>query len=136
MTMSMNERAVLKTSLDNLDAAQQQIEKAMEPFRSAMAAIETIRDDLLTTHDVEVAGECEGCGKLLFAGEMGLRCNDGPILCEECAPTWEEAKFTHAGDAAIGEDDEMRESREYFNSRYAEHIAAGGSPDDKMMGAL
>lgn len=31
---------------------------------------------------------CETCDRKLKEGDLIHRCADGPILCEECAPTW------------------------------------------------
>jgi hypothetical protein len=31
---------------------------------------------------------CEACDKKLKEGDLGHRCADGPVLCEECSPTW------------------------------------------------
>lgn len=81
-------REKLKDQLKELEAAEAAIAAARKPFDTAMTAIDTIRESLLLEHDVDIADTCEGCDKLLFVGELGHRCADGPTLCEACAPTW------------------------------------------------
>lgn len=35
---------------------------------------------------------CEGCSKPLKTGDLVHKCADGPILCEECAPTFSDIR--------------------------------------------
>lgn len=71
---------------------------------------------------------CEGCEKSLGADELTFRCDDGPILCAACAPTWGDAERQWF-DAP---DDENPERRAAFMKSMAAHVAAGGSRADKL----
>ena len=75
---------------------------------------------------------CVSCEKALFEGDLYYPYDDGPVLCAACTPTWGEAEATYAVDAAIGEDDEMREQRSDFAERMEAYLTAGGSRDDKL----
>lgn len=79
-------------------------------------------------HD-DFLGRCEGCGAMLFVGDRGLRCDDGPWLCADHCPTWAGAKKQWEAGENLDEDEERRED---FNEAYAAHLAAGGLPDDLM----
>lgn len=81
-------------------------------------------------------GQCEGCSKQLRTGDKAHICNDGPILCEECAPTfgelqqaanWElEGKvhsFSFTG----------RQQAVAAIEKVAAHIKGGGSMDDPVV---
>jgi hypothetical protein len=80
-------------------------------------------------HD-DYVGNCEGCDKMLFVGDVGLRCDDGPVLCAEHAPTWAEAKTQW--DAGENFDKIDSERHVAFMESYNKHIAEGGSVDDKF----
>lgn len=45
----------------------------------------------------EIAGHCEACSRLLFVGDLGHQCHDGPTLCEEHAPTWSQLLADYEG---------------------------------------
>ena len=77
-------------------------------------------------------GQCEGCGNELFEGDLGHSCTDGPILCEECSPSWGDIK--EQWDEGRQEEDEGE--RAAFLEAYQAHINAGGSADDKAVYCL
>lgn len=71
---------------------------------------------------------CETCDKKLRAGDMGHRCADGPVLCEECSPTfadimeqYEEAKAAGTLDALFPFPEDAPDHYEACKAR----IAAG-----------
>jgi hypothetical protein len=81
----------------------------------------------------QYVGNCEGCDKPMFFGDIGLICDDGPVLCAEHSPTWAQAKKQwDAGEQLDNDQDRL----EAFMKSYAAHIAAGGSVDDKMAGPI
>lgn len=43
----------------------------------------------------ESIGDCESCNRSMFEGDLGHYCDDGPIFCEACAPTWNDMKRQH-----------------------------------------
>jgi len=81
------ERQQLQEQLEALGKAGAAISAAMAPFRKALAEIEGLSAALLERFGGELAATCEGCSKILFFGELGHRCGDGPTLCDACAPT-------------------------------------------------
>lgn len=90
--MTDDEREKLKERLDALDKASGKILEARKPFDEALNAIDDVREGLLAEHDADVLGTCEHCMRLMFEGELGFRYEDGPIMCEACAPTWSDLK--------------------------------------------
>jgi hypothetical protein len=114
------DREKLKARLDEIAAAEETIRKARKPFDDAIGALDTVRQQLLDEHEAEIADTCEGCSRLLFVGELGHRCADGPTLCLSCSPTWNDL----AKDYATMSDDDISDeavSRETIQAR----IAAG-----------
>lgn len=85
-------RERLKERLQELDKAQAEIDKARAPFDAAMNAVQGVREVLLEEHEAEIAGTCDVCGTPLFVGELGHRREDGPDLCLEHAPTWNDMR--------------------------------------------
>lgn len=81
----------------------------------------------------DYVGECEGCGTMLFVGDTGLRCDDGPVVCGACAPTWKDVKAQWDADEMLDNDPELRAT---FMASYQKHLAAGGGADDKFSGPL
>lgn len=126
--MDDKERDVLKEELAALDAAEVSIRKARRPFDEAIDAVETVKQNLLDKHAVEIAGHCEGCGRLLFVGDKGFRCDDGPILCAECSPTFGDAE----GNWKSEPEDHEPERKQTFMEGLAAHLAAGGTRADKL----
>jgi len=86
------EREALVSRLAELRKAEEAIDKVRQPLTDAIREIEAVRQALLDRHQLEIVGNCEGCGKLLFSGELGHVCRDGPKLCEACAPSFVDAK--------------------------------------------
>lgn len=105
------------------------MQKAADPFLTAIQAIEGCRDKMLDDEGVEVAGHCEHCGTILFVGDKGLRCDDGPLLCEEHSPTWGDARAQWS-EADKNEDPERHAD---FMARYEAHIASGGKDTDTLV---
>ena len=105
------------------------IQKAADPFLTAIQAIEGCRDKMLDDEGVEIVGHCEHCNTILFVGDKGLHCEDGPVLCEEHSPTWGDARAQWAEGG--GNDD--AELKADFMARYEAHIAAGGKDTDTFV---
>lgn len=100
-------RDKLKPLLEALTDAESKIQEAKHPFMLALEAIDLVRSELLDGHP-EVVGECEGCDTLLFEGDKGHRCDDGPLLCEACSPTYGDSLTQLReclADKDIGDDD-------------------------------
>jgi hypothetical protein len=99
-----DQREALRRRLDVFDQSIAQLEKQREPWDKAIAALQEIREDVIEdVTGAELAGNREGCDRLLFIGEQGHRCVDGPILCVACAPTWSDLKAQYADKRAKGE---------------------------------
>ena len=82
--------------------------------------------------DGTITETCEHCSKTINEGDLYFPFDDGPVLCEACSPTWGDAESMHAADREIGEDEDMKEARLDFAKRLEEHLAAGGSKDEKL----
>lgn len=75
----------------------------------------------------EALYQCEGCSKDLFEGDRAHYCSDGPVLCEDCAPTWADIAHEYDEAEARGEFEDLfddpdmaRLSRETVNARIAD----------------
>lgn len=79
-----------------------------------------------------ITESCEGCSKTIKEGDLYFSCEDGPYLCSKCSPTYGDAEEQMGRDAAIGEDDDMRDARLHFMKALDSHLAAGGSRADKL----
>lgn len=120
-------RKGLQEQLGRLANAEDLLRKAMAPFVQARDALDDAREMLLMDHDADIAGTCE-CGRLLFEGELGHRCDDGPILCEDCAPTWDDMRRQYHEAKARGDFvDSFEGEQEARDADLAvdSHIAAG-----------
>lgn len=126
-------RASITEQYDALIKAQQNIETMMKPFHDAIGQIVTARDLLLEQHGgLEVHGTCEGCDKLLFVGEPGHRCSDGPTLCEDCAPT--HADCLQQMKERVGEIDDEEDRRDLQDDiASVEAIVNAGGGDTKAV---
>lgn len=78
----------------------------------------------------DVIGRCVGCECCLIIGEQGYSYEGGEVSCEECSPTWEDAK---AEWLVEGQDEE---DRKRFLDDYNSFVAAGGDPSDKPLRTL
>lgn len=74
---------------------------------------------------------CEACGKAICKGDKYTSTLDGCYLCENDAPSYQEAVDHWA--AHLPETDEESEAAEGCEKALADHVAAGGSPDDKPL---
>lgn len=81
-------------------------------------------------HD-DYIGTCEGCSKLLFVGDKGFTYDDGPVVCEGCAPDWDQAKENW--DAQKSENPEDYAA---FVDALAHHLANGGKSSDQIIKTL
>lgn len=87
-----------------LDALMEPLRQQMQPYLAALSQLQGVRDTLLEAAGVELADEtCEGCGCVLFTGDLVHRCADGPILCQACAPTFRDV--LHQWQQKLAEDD-------------------------------
>lgn len=83
------------------------------------------------TIDTDDDFHCEGCGKVIKAGDKYTTTLDGCYLCEEDAPSYQDAvdQWNDRDDGTY--DDEEKEAAEGCREALAAHVAVGGSPDDK-----
>lgn len=88
--------------------------------------------------DREEVGICEHCEKKLYEGDKGFLYADGPILCEACAPTWNELKAEQDEGIRAGDFkdwfDEPEDAEDARESVLA-HIAAGEG-DQRVLWSL
>jgi hypothetical protein len=75
--------------------------------------------------NAEVWDRCEGCSKVLHLGDHVFEYSECRV-CEECAPTWEEAKRGFEREV-FEEPDNWRT----FQARLNAHLANGGSMSDR-----
>ncbi len=127
VTITAEERAQLSKNIAGVD-------EIIAPLRKALKELEDLRKDLIEPYADDIVGNCEGCGRLLFVGDKGHRCHDGPILCAECAPTWNDigAQWNEMKGSA----DDDPDLRFKFWEAFAQHAAAGGTGDDKALVTL
>ena len=76
-------------------------------------------------------GSCEDCQMPLFCGDKGFRYGDGPVTCEKCSPTYEEAKRGFESEAF-----DEPENYRHFRTRLANHLRSGGAMSDKYLVVL
>jgi hypothetical protein len=114
-------------ALDNLDRT-----LPTDAMFGEADAVEQAKELLQTKFEEDVCGSCEGCGKVLIAGDKGHNTSDGCTLCADCAPSWEDIKRQWDE----GRDEEDDGERAGFLDAYQRHIEAGGSPDDKVLYTL
>lgn len=77
--------------------------------------------------------QCEGCGKSIRAGDKYTTTMDGCYLCEEHAPSFQDCADHWADRDPATLDEDEREAYDAAPGILADHIAAGGSPDDKPL---
>lgn len=120
-----DQREELDRKLSDLGDAISGIDKAAEPFDAARHALQGIYDGLVEDAGIEIIGHCEGCERLLIEGDKGHRCDDGPILCEKCSPTY--------GDSRKQALERQGEGNEEAGEQVADidaYVASGGSLED------
>ena len=71
---------------------------------------------------------CEACGCAIKVGDKYTPTLDGCYLCEKDAPSYQDA-VDHWNSNSPETDDE-REAAEGCRKELADHVSAGGSPDD------
>lgn len=81
----------------------------------------------------EAIDHCEGCRRALFIGDKGLTYDDGPTLCEACAPTYAESLEALREEAQRSTTDEEDRARYQASiARIEKAIASGAATaDDK-----
>lgn len=139
MTLTPETRAHLTEELAKLAAAEKQVEaemaplrEMMKPFNDRLDAIEASRDELLDRFGASVAGYCEVCNKLLLSGDKGHSCADGPILCEDHAPTYRALQRQLEEATEEGDSEWIRATSQDI----ADHLTSGGTVDDKILHTL
>jgi hypothetical protein len=87
----------------------------------------------LTAREDDDAFTCEGCGKVIAPGGKYTTTLDGCYLCEEDAPSFQDCA-DHWSDRDPAEfDEDEAEAAASCKQALADHVAAGGSPDDKPL---
>ena len=102
----------------------------------AMRVLEARRDELLAAHDLDESDvmACEYCAAHVLRGDLGYRDADGVVMCAAHAPTYAasrdalEAEMKVPADSSL-EPDEIDRWRKHID----DHIAAGGSLDDRIL---
>ena len=80
----------------------------------------------LATDDIKI---CESCEKSLAEGDLGHRCADGPVLCEECSPTWSDVLQQYVD--AAGEPTSDRTPEELAEDQAAAQAQVDAGNGDK-----
>lgn len=147
-TISEEKRAEIAVRLATFACQQAEVTKSMEPLCAALAplidqeaAIDDEREAFLESEGVEVAGTCDTCGRLLFAGERGSQPWEDESLityCAEHAMTYGDLKrhWSVENPPRDDEDPDDAEHRETVLKWVADHVAGGGSLDDKVTTVL
>lgn len=78
--------------------------------------------DLMTQH-------CESCGAEIVEGVKCYACADGPVLCENCAPTL--GQSLEETEARISGEDDNPELTAEVATRIARRLADGAAVSDK-----
>lgn len=124
------EIAALRLPFDDAHAAQ------VAPMVRMAELVEAEREAILEQlgDEVEIVGTCEGCDKLLLTGDQGHRCEDGPILCEACSPTYADALkwFKEANPDAFADPEEHSDGLAHVQG----FLDRGGDPATKLAGPL
>lgn len=132
--MDQKAREDLKTEMAVIDAAQAPIMKLMEPLRTTIAELEEVRAMALLRHGLtEAPTECEGCQRYIIAGDKYCPTDDAGPLCESCSPTFGEMRKQCEESADPARDDEDLERDKAVIRRIDEHVAGGGSLNDKYV---
>lgn len=134
--LTEQKRETLQEELAGLGAAMDKVLTARIPFDDAISAIEAVRDGLLERYNVDIVGNCEGCGCIILAGDEGHRTAEDVLLCKEHSPTWADVEEQYENmrpDDAFGIDPE---DIVFGKEAAAAHIADGGSLDDKHVWEL
>jgi len=132
--LSEGDRRVLINHLKMIHTAQQQVEllrkphdDAAKPYNDIINRLEGIKSELLEQAGVELYHQqCEVCDAVLFVGDLGHTCGDGPVLCAEHSPTWDDAKRQWEERAECGDlSTDEQEDYTVFQQNYAARLAAG-----------
>lgn len=117
----------MKLKVYVLDNGQRVIEQSdMMRFLTMMTSAYT---------DLEI---CETCSKPLGSGDLVHRCDDGPVLCEECAPTYNDIRREYDAAKAEGRFETMFQFPEDAaeNDRDLDAVIAAGDGDKKNVAPL
>lgn len=68
----------------------------------ALGTLGVTSDTAKVLLESEIIDRCEGCSKALYEGDLAHTYDDGPSLCEPCAPTFASLKVQYDKDAASG----------------------------------
>jgi hypothetical protein len=127
-TFTDDKRAELQLQLTAIDRVIEGIEKQKEPFDRSIAQLLTLKEEIVANAaGAEIHGTCE-CGRILFYGEKAHTCEDGPLLCEDCAPTWNDLRQQYDADKELGgfvESFDTPEDAARADRTVDAHIAAG-----------
>lgn len=76
-----------------LKAQMAEIDQAIADHEKAVAELEQRREELIDDDAGQViVGKCDQCGRALFVGDRAFSYDDGPMFCEQHAPTWTERR--------------------------------------------
>lgn len=129
-THTTEQRAELKAQLEAVNLAMAPVFDAMKPLNAVLVGLQALRDTLLAT--AGVTGEYLECedGHLILPGDKYHSCDDGPLLCEACAPTYADSlkqveECIACADGSTGDDDlqEWKESRTALMAMTPEQLA-------------
>tara|TARA_R110002073_G_scaffold120601_2_gene262684 strand:+ start:19363 stop:19788 length:426 start_codon:yes stop_codon:yes gene_type:complete len=97
-------------------------------LKSAQNLLDEIGDGLPDT-----VGSCEGCLTLVFEDDPhSYDTEGGIILCEECTPTWADMLAEPDSFYRYIDDDAVHFTAESARIYVDEHLAAGGSLEDRF----
>lgn len=118
-----------KVEFDAIEAERNELLKPTnERYCSAQERIEEIEDAC-----DGLLGVCEGCSNPIWEGEKVYSYDDGPMMCEACAPTYADMLADREGWFSYDADGEQvpmtaEKAKEICDA----HIAAGGALNDSM----
>jgi hypothetical protein len=135
-TFTDEARERLKEKLDAIDLVRKPLLEHRKPLDEALRALDALHDAAVEEAGVELLDECcETCSRLLVIGDRGHRCGDGPVLCESCAPTWNDIRRQYDSDKQLGGFVESYETPKEAEEadRLVDQMIADGKGDEKWL---
>lgn len=136
------QREMIAAVVEECSDARKRLDDLSTPLRSLLAPyeemeriIDGVEAHILDAHDVEIAGTCQHCGRLMFCGEMGYRFDiedNGIVYCEAHGITYGDLQEHWASTPADVDSEEEAEARECAREMTRHHIESGGSLADRV----